>query len=202
MKGIFSILAILGFFASAGVTVGTGETLVVTDENIADYAEGLAFADATGTIEFWTSVPPAVNVTGKGTVIKKYVGDWTFAGDAKYFTEFTGRFVLEGAGVVTAPTTSNYMGYWNAAPIEILDGATLSHTGTDSINGYQKIYIQGFGHEGRGAIEFTGSFPNSAYGALRIVKNPSLTIAVPLRAIRVGSTQSNISTPLATPSTM
>ena len=65
---------------AAVTTVGSGETIVVTDATVGGYADGFQFADETGVIEFNTTAAPTMDITGAGTVKKtSNSSSWTMS---------------------------------------------------------------------------------------------------------------------------
>ena len=118
------LLAVLGgalpscLFAAV-TRVESGTKLVVTDETAGNYSDGISFADKTGEVEFQTSQPPQMPLVGAGTVVKTYEGPWTFT--TATCKDFTGTFILRGAGVVAVPGTTDYMGAWDKGSVEVLN---------------------------------------------------------------------------------
>ena len=149
---------VLHSICSAATTVGTGETLVVTDANVASYADGIAFADATGVVEFETSSAPTMDITGAGTVKKTYSGAWTMS---KQITGFTGDYILQGGGVVTVPNTRYLFGAESSTggSLVIKPDNTLYVPNTTgwTIMGNRPVHIAGTGYNSMGAI-------NTSYG--------------------------------------
>lgn len=137
---------------AAVTTVETGTKLVVTDETVVNYSDGITFADATGEVEFATSQPPQMTITGAGTVIKTYDGPWTFT--TPVCGAFTGTFVLRGSGVVAVPgLTGDYLGAWNKGTVEVCDGAAIDFTEADKGGtSWMKLKVAGSGPDGKGAI--------------------------------------------------
>ena len=138
----------------AATTVGSGETLTVTDSNVADYADGISFADATGVVEFNTSSAPTMSITGAGTVKKTYSGDWTMS---TQISGFTGDYVLSGGGIVTVSSGTRY--YFGAesktgGALVVKEGNTLyvPNTGSWAVMGNRPVHIAGTGYNSMGAV--------------------------------------------------
>ncbi len=139
---------------AAATTVGPGETLEVTDANVASYADGIAFADATGVVEFNTSSAPTMSITGAGTVKKTYSGAWTMS---TQISGFTGDYVLSGGGIVTVSSGTRY--YFGAesktgGALVVEDGNTLyvPNTGDWAVMGNRPVHIAGTGYNSMGAV--------------------------------------------------
>ena len=158
-------IAISAFFAHGAVyTVATDATLVVTDANVASYADGIAFADATGVVEFNTSSAPTMNITGAGTVKKTYSGAWTMS---KQISGFTGDYVLQGGGVVTVSSGTQY--YFGAesktgGSLVIKPNNTLyvPNTGAWAVMGNRPVHIAGTGYNSMGAVNTGYAYSTSA----------------------------------------
>lgn len=137
---------------AAVTTVETGTKLVVTDETAGSYADGIAFADATGEVEFATSQPPQMTLTGAGAVIKTYDGPWTFT--TPMCGAFTGTFVLRGSGVIAVPgLTGGYLGAWDKGTVEVCDGAAIDFTEADKGGtSWMNLKVAGSGPDGKGAL--------------------------------------------------
>ena len=152
------LLAVLGgalpscLFAAV-TRVESGTKLVVTDETAGNYSDGISFADKTGEVEFQTSQPPQMPLVGAGTVVKTYEGPWTFT--TATCKDFTGTFILRGAGVVAVPGTTDYMGAWDKGSVEVCDGAAIDFTEANAGGtSWMKLKVAGAGPDGKGAIIF------------------------------------------------
>lgn len=159
-----SLIFSTSFSSGAVVTVGAGETLQVNDGNVADYADGIAFADASGTVTFATSSAPTMPISGAGTVKKTYSGGWTMT---TQIPAFTGDYVLEGGGIVTvASNTRYYFGAESEAggALVIKDGNTLyvPNTGTWALMGRRRVRIAGTGYGSMGAVNTAYAYNTSA----------------------------------------
>jgi len=150
-------VAMAAFHLSAAVrTVATGETIVVTDADVASYADGFSFADATGVIEFNTSSAPTMNISGAGTVKKTSSSDWTMT---KEIGQFTGTYILEGGGIATVnQNKSTFFGLsasGSPGPFFIKAGNTLDIVNDADWNYLfqnRAVHIAGTGKGGIGAI--------------------------------------------------
>lgn len=158
-------LAISALLAHGAVyTVATDETLVVNNANVSTFADGIAFADATGVVEFETSSAPTMNITGAGTVKKTYSGAWTMS---KQITGFTGDYVLQGGGVVTVSSGTQY--YFGAesetgGSLVIKPNNTLyvPNTGNWNVMGSRPVHIAGTGYNSMGAVNTGYAYSTSA----------------------------------------
>ena len=126
-------------------TVAANETVTVTDANVADYADGFAFADATGVIEFETSTAPTMNITGAGTVKKTYNGDWTMT---KAISSFTGTYDLCGSGVVSFNASYVFGDNNSANKVYVRNGATLRFVNENAKLWSRTLHVAGFGASG------------------------------------------------------
>ena len=158
------LVTCLALSCAGATTVGSGVTLEVTDANVANYADGIAFADATGVVEFNTSSAPTMNITGAGTVKKTYYGAWTMS---KQISSFTGDYVLQGGGVVTVSSGTRY--YFGAesktgGKLVIMTGNTLyvPNTGGWAVMGSRPVHIAGTGYNSMGAVNTGYAYSTSA----------------------------------------
>ena len=158
------LVTCLALSCAGATTVGSGVTLEVTDANVANYADGIAFADATGVVEFNTSSAPTMNITGAGTVKKTYYGAWTMS---KQISGFTGDYVLQGGGVVTVSSGTRY--YFGAesktgGKLVIMTGNTLyvPNTGGWAVMGNRPVHIAGTGYNSMGAVNTGYAYSTSA----------------------------------------
>ena len=162
---VAAAVALAAMPARAAVrTVAADETVEVTDANVADFADGIAFADATGVVEFNTSSAPTMNITGAGTVKKTYYGAWTMS---KQISGFTGDYVLQGGGVVTVSSGTRY--YFGAeskagGKLVIMTGNTLyvPNTGGWAVMGNRPVHIAGTGYNSMGAVNTGYAYSTSA----------------------------------------
>ena len=151
-------------FASV-YTVSPGEILQITDAIAGDYADGLAFADETGVVEFDTSSAPTMVISGAGTVRKVTAAAWTMSTP---IPDFTGVYDLE-AGVTSFSAAKVFGADGSSAQIlYVRDGATLSFVkyATSKLN-YRTIHAAGRGVDGRGALEMVDTASDTSYGQFR-----------------------------------
>ena len=178
-RGFAPVLAV--FAASIAVaaraavyTVPSGDTLVVTDANVADYSGGITFADSTGVVEFNTSSAPTMDITGNGTVKKTSSSAWTMS---KAISNFKGNYELGGNSVVSVGIRyafghdSDTKGPYS---VTVLDGSTLVISASDggTLN-YRMLVLNGKGVNGRGAVEVAAS--SSGVDAMRSIRLDSDT---------------------------
>ena len=159
-----SLVGMLAFapfaLVAAVTTIEPGQRLEVTDATVGDFADGIAFADATGVVEFNTTAAPALDIAGAGTVKKTSNADWTMA---KQIPDFTGDYVLSGGGVVTVGSNTKYFfGAENASGgrLYVKSGTTLYVPNIDDaswgkwkILGARRVVLAGDGVDGRGAVD-------------------------------------------------
>ena len=154
--------ATAAFQVWAATTVGSGETLTVTDSNVADYADGISFADATGVVEFNTSSAPTMNITGAGTIKKTYSGAWTMS---KQITNFTGDYVLSGGGMVTVPNARYLFGAESATGGSLIikpdNTLYVPNDAAWAIMGNRPVHIAGTGYNSMGAINTSYAYNTS-----------------------------------------
>ena len=159
------MVGMLTFLAHGAVyTVATDETLVVNNANASEFADGIAFADATGVVEFETSSAPTMNITGAGTIKKTYSGPWTMS---KQISGFTGDYVLQGGGIVTVSSGTQY--YFGAesktgGSLVIKPNNTLyvPNDGGWAVMGNRPVHISGTGYNSMGAVNTGYAYSTSA----------------------------------------
>ena len=150
---------------AAVTTVGANETVTVTDANAADYADGFAFADKTGVIEFETTAAPTMNITGFGTVKKTYNGDWTMTTPIQ---SFTGNYDLCGSGVVSFSAAYMFGADGSSYKLYVRDGATLRFTASTAKLFSRTVHLEGFGAPGaKAAIMIDSGETEVSGGTLR-----------------------------------
>ena len=150
---------------AAVTTVSANETVTVTDANAANYADGFAFADATGVIEFGTSAAPTMNITGAGTVKKTYNGDWTMT---TAIASFTGTYDLCGSGIVSFSEANMFGKSGTSYKLYVRNGATLRFAAKTAQIGYRTLHAEGFGASGaKAAIMFDVAATETDGGTLR-----------------------------------
>ena len=150
---------------AAVTTVAANETVTVTDANAADYADGFAFADATGVIEFETSAAPTMNITGRGTVKKTYNGDWTMT---KAIENFTGTYDLCGSGIVSFDASYMFGNNDSTAKLYVRDGATLRFAAKTAKLWSRTLRVAGMGAPGaKAALMFDSAETETDGGTIR-----------------------------------
>ena len=150
---------------AAVTTVAANTTNIVTDANVADYADGFAFADATGVIEFETSTAPTMNITGFGTVKKTYNGDWTMTTP---ITNFTGTYDLCGSGIVSFDASYMFGADGSSYKLYVRDGATLRYAAMTAKLLSRTLHVAGFGAPGaKAAIMIDSAQTETGGGTLR-----------------------------------
>ena len=150
---------------AAVTTVAANETITVTDANAADYADGFAFADATGVIEFETSTAPTMDITGRGTVKKTYNGDWTMTTP---IANFTGTYDLCGSGIVSFSAEKMFGTEGSSYKLYVRDGATLRYAAMTAKIWSRTLHVAGFGAPGaKAAIMIDSAQTETSGGTLR-----------------------------------
>ena len=146
------LFAVAAFAARAGVyTVPAGGTVTVTDANVAEFADGIAFADAAGRAIFQTSSAPTMQVSGEaGAVVKDTAADWDMVTAQTSFKgtwDFTaGTTTLSAAGVLGPESTLA------KSNIYVRAGATLAYNHINVVFGYRPLHLAGSGVDGAGAL--------------------------------------------------
>ena len=166
------ILAVVAAAALCGqaevYTVAPGETLAVTDATAANYADGIAFEDDTGIVEFNTSAAPTMNITGAGTVKKTSTSDWTMT---KELPNFTGTYILESGMATVNQAIKTLFGKsenGTPGPLIVKPGATLDLAYSDGwryLFQTRAVHIAGTGKNGVGAVRATYPSAKSPYSA-------------------------------------
>lgn len=162
MKKMIALVsaAMAGFVNAAVTEITAGQTITVTDADITagTYADGFAFADATGVLEFNTSAAPTMTITGAGTVKKTSSADWTMS---VQLPNFSGDYILQGGGRVTATGDASGSGRYlfgnDTGALDIRSGAELYVPNTKNVPMFyaKLVKVAGNGaanHGGYGAI--------------------------------------------------
>lgn len=174
---VLATVAFVSLSSSADVTtIGPGETLSITDANVALYADGITFADATGIAEFNTSAGPAMTLTGAGTVRKTSSAVWTLAKDQG---NFTGGYEI-AAGAVTQMVAKAF-GHCSLAGVgklKVRSGATVVFgSGDSTINFFNRVIeIEGTGDSRYGGVLQFAQSPQYVFGTLRLVADARFSV--------------------------
>ena len=140
-------------------TVPAGETVTVTDADIADFnaQASVTFADTAGVLEFNTATPPTVPISGNGTIRKTSSAAWSLATAQNAFAG-TWEF-MDGISTVSAKyalgsedTTSS---------VCVRSGATLRLSNNTFVFKSRWLHLAGDGYQGNGALQVA---QNSATG--------------------------------------
>ena len=137
--------------AGATYTVPAGTTVVVTDADIADFntLAGATFGDANAVLEFNTSTPHTIPITGSGTVRKTSTATWAMTTS---MPDFTGDYDIV-AGVVTVNIATPFGKDATSSSVFVRNGATLVLESHGRVI-YRHIHLAGTGAAGRnGALE-------------------------------------------------
>ena len=146
------IAAVAGAYdAGTTYTVPAGTTVVVTDADIAEFntLAGATFGDANAVLEFNTSTPHAIPITGSGTIRKTSAATWAMTTS---IPSFKGNYDI-AAGVVTVNIASPFGEDAVAYKVTVRSGATLVLESHNKVV-LRHIHLAGSGAAGRkGAIE-------------------------------------------------
>lgn len=137
--------------AGTTYTVPAGTTVVVTDADIAEFNSltSATFGDANAVLEFNTSTPHAIPITGSGTIRKTSTATWAMTTS---IPDFTGNYDIV-AGVVTVNISTPFGKDATACSVFVRNGATLVLESHGKVI-YRHIHLAGSGAAGRkGALE-------------------------------------------------
>ena len=146
------IAAVAGAYdAGTTYTVPAGTTVVVTDADIADFntLAGATFGDANAVLEFNTSTPHAIPITGSGTIRKTSTATWAMTTP---MPDFRGSYDIV-AGVVSVNIVNPFGADSTYFKVTVYDGATLVLESHNKVP-FRHIHLAGSGAAGRkGAVE-------------------------------------------------
>ena len=181
---LFSIAsASIAFAYDAGTTftVQAGATVTVTDDDIAEFntLASAEFADETGVLEFNTSTPPSIPITGAGTIRKTSSAAWTL-NVAR--SDFTGTWDFAG-GKSTITVRYALYAESSSGDVYVRSGATLEiDSNAFRFGSSRTLHLCGTGCDSQGALRMK-SASSTANNMLRtIALDGDATLSMPTSA--------------------
>ena len=145
--------------------VPAGETITVTDADIADFnaQASVTFADAAGVLVFNTATAPTVPISGSGTIRKVSSGTWTLATAQSGFTG-TWDF-MDGISTVNARYALGSED--SSSNVCVRSGATLRLNSSTFRFKSRPLHLAGEGYQNNGALQVAQNTSQESSYAMR-----------------------------------
>lgn len=147
-------LAFVPTFIFGAVTIPAGAEVIIDENNLSDYSQGIVFADNSAVVRFNLQSAPSMPIAGGGTIVKVSDADWTMTTS---IPDFTGDYILAGSGVVSAGIVEAFGDRGDktyAHSLTVSNGCTLAVThNVQYLLGYRVLELNGSGYDGRGALQ-------------------------------------------------